>query len=379
MKRLLTLVLLSVFVFGPTSAFAQKQSKGNVAVAASTRFGNVDAISAKQLKDYLTFIASDELEGRDTPSRGLDIAAMFIAQHLSSWGLKPAGGDGTFFQKVPLRLSKVDAEKTTLKIGEQSFVYGKDFLATQFQASIADAPMIFVGNGWVVKSKNIDPYTGLDIKDKVIVVLNGPPKGVTNADLPGADGGAWMSPTYYAQTHGAKGVITFASYTNLSNWETSKYNASEKGIVQFGKPVINITIPNLTVSPRVISAIFQGEKSSGSSLFIKMYTGEPVEAFDLRTTKRVNAVATVSVQQIHTQNVVGILEGSDPVLKNEYVAVGAHYDHVGMNQNAPGPDKIWNGADDDGSGTVAVMSIAEALAKGAQRPKRSMLFIWHAG
>ncbi|WP_217551420.1 M28 family peptidase, partial [Pantoea sp. GbtcB22] len=77
-------------------------------------------------------------------------------------------------------------------------------------------------------------------------------------------------------------------------------------------------------------------------------------------------------------NVVGILEGSDPVLKNEYVAVGAHYDNVGMNPFAPGPDKIWNGADDDGSGTVSVLNIAEAFAKGGQRPKRSILFIWHA-
>ena len=74
-----------------------------------------------------------------------------------------------------------------------------------------------------------------------------------------------------------------------------------------------------------------------------------------------------------------IWEGSDPVLKNEFVAIGAHYDHVGTNPNAPGPDKIWNGADDDGSGTVAVLSIAEALAKAPQRPKRSTLFVWHCG
>ena len=80
-----------------------------------------------------------------------------------------------------------------------------------------------------------------------------------------------------------------------------------------------------------------------------------------------------------TQNVVAVWEGRDPVLKNEMVAVGAHYDHVGVNQNAPGEDKIWNGADDDGSGTVAVLSIAEALAKSRLRPKRSILLVWHAG
>ena len=80
-----------------------------------------------------------------------------------------------------------------------------------------------------------------------------------------------------------------------------------------------------------------------------------------------------------TQNIVGLIEGSDPQLKNEMVAIGAHYDHLGTNPNAPGADKIWNGADDDGSGTVAVLSIAETLAKAAKKPKRSVLFVWHCG
>jgi Zn-dependent M28 family amino/carboxypeptidase len=80
-----------------------------------------------------------------------------------------------------------------------------------------------------------------------------------------------------------------------------------------------------------------------------------------------------------TQNVVAILEGSDPVLKNEYVAIGAHYDHDGMNPHIEGPDKIYNGADDDGSGTTGVLAIAEALTKSPKRPKRSILFVWHAG
>lgn len=89
--------------------------------------------------------------------------------------------------------------------------------------------------------------------------------------------------------------------------------------------------------------------------------------------------AAAKVETVWTQNVVAIWEGSDPQLKNEMVAIGAHYDHVGTNPNAPGDDKIWNGADDDGSGTVAVLGIAEALAKAKTRPKRSVLFVWHCG
>ena len=99
----------------PAGLIAQKSDVK--ATTQATNFGNVNGVTAKQLKEYLTFIASDELEGRDTPSRGLDIAAMYIAQHLASWGIKPAGGDGTYFQKVPLSLEKVVARDTRLDLG----------------------------------------------------------------------------------------------------------------------------------------------------------------------------------------------------------------------------------------------------------------------
>lgn len=375
-KRFIALVLTALMFAATPTAFAQKTAK-----TPAPGFGNTDGVTAKQLREYLTFIASDELEGRDTPSRGLDIAAMFIAQHLASWGLKPAGDNGSFFQKVPLRRLKIESEKTSLEINGQQYTYGKDFLASMVTAQISNTPMVFAGNGWVVGSKNINPYTGIDIKDKVVVVANGLPKGVTNADLQGPDGGNYTSPNLYAQMKGAKGVIVIASFGLLANMDANRWNAAEKGVVQYVRsaPAHPITIPTLTVSPRVVAALFQGEKFSGNALFTKNIAGEPMESFSLNPAKTVNAAVSTKTEDIYTQNVVGILEGSDPVLKNEYVAIGAHYDHVGMNPFAPGPDKIWNGADDDGSGTVSVLSIAEAFAKGAQKPKRSILFIWHAG
>ncbi|HTH38924.1 MAG TPA: M28 family peptidase, partial [Pyrinomonadaceae bacterium] len=173
-------------------------------------------------------------------------------------------------------------------------------------------------------------------------------------------------------------VITFASFNNLANWEGTKWNQSDKGAVQFGEQKSVLTIPSISATPRLLSALFQGEKLTGGNLFVKAVSGEPLESFNLKAEKRVSVSVAVKTEIVHTQNVVGILEGSDPVLKNEYVAVGAHYDHVGMNPFAIGPDKIYNGADDDGSGTVTVMGIAEAFAKGP-KPKRSILFIWHAG
>lgn len=373
MRKLLSLLLITFVLSAPLPA-----QKRNASAAAPSKFGNTDGVTAAQLKEHLTFIASDELEGRDTPSRGLDIAAMYIAQHLRSWGIKPAGDGGTYFQKFPLRRSKIDVENSRVNINGQSFAYGTDFLTSLIASNVSGAGVVFAGNGWVVKSKNINPYQGIDVKDKIVVVVNSLPKGVTFNDLKGPVGGDWMSPPYYAQMNGAKAVINFPTFGNLVNWESTRWNQADKGGVEFGKHEASIKIPSITLSPRAIASLFQGEKFSATNLFNKAAAGDVLESFDLKPAKTVNISTAIKSENIHSQNVVGILEGSDPVLKSEYVAIGAHYDHVGTNPFWPGEDKIWNGADDDGSGTVAVLAIAEAMAKGP-RPKRSMLFIWHAG
>jgi Zn-dependent M28 family amino/carboxypeptidase len=123
----------------------------------------------------------------------------------------------------------------------------------------------------------------------------------------------------------------------------------------------------MLISQKVGEAIFAGESANKDA----------TTAFPISKQGGLSSIGRS--ETLWTQNVVAVWEGSDPVLKNEMVAIGAHYDHVGMNPNAPGPDKIWNGADDDGSGTVSVLSIAEALAKAPVRPKRSVLFVWHCG
>ncbi|HLM02368.1 MAG TPA: M20/M25/M40 family metallo-hydrolase, partial [Pyrinomonadaceae bacterium] len=281
--------------------------------------------------------------------------------------------------KFPLRRVKIDAQNTNLTLNNQSFVYGEDFLANFTPGSVAASEIVYASHGWVLKSKNINPYQGIDVRGKIVVVTNNLPKGVTFNDLQGKPGDDWFSPPLYAQANGAKAVISFATFGSLSNWKGNLWTQVEKGGVEFGKQQVQITVPTITAGARLIAALFQGEKSSGGNTFTKAIAGEHVEAFALNPNKKINLNVAVKTENIHSQNVVGILEGSDPVLKNEYVAIGAHYDHVGMNPFFPGEDKIWNGADDDGSGTVAVMAMAEAFSKGAQRPKRSILFIWHAG
>ncbi|MEO5858552.1 MAG: M28 family peptidase [Pyrinomonadaceae bacterium] len=378
-KHITAAALIFVFVIGaPALVTAQKKNTG-AAAAPSSNFGNANSINATELRDWLTFIASDELEGRDTPSRGLDIAARYIASHLANWGIQPGAGEGTYFQRFPLTKSKIDTANSSLQINGENFNYGKDFYSSLTAATIPASSLVFAGNGWVVKSKNIDPYAGLNVKDKIVIVVNSLPKGVTFGDLKGPVGGDWSSPPYYAQQNGAKAVIAFSTFGNMANWDATIYGQTDKGVVSYGSQKPQITIPTLTVSPRVLGNLFLGEKYNATILFNKTITGDALESFELKPEKRVSATVATKSETVYTQNVVGILEGSDPVLKKEYVAIGAHYDHVGMNPFYNGPDKIWNGADDDGSGTVGVMAIAKAFAESPTRPKRSMIFIWHAG
>jgi hypothetical protein len=380
MKRtfLLTISLCALLLPSlAVGAFAQAPMKPNkTAVKAAT------AITADQLKEYLYFVADDAMQGRDTPSPGLDATANFIAFHLKRWGFKPAGDNGSYLQKFALLSEPLDLAKTELKVGDQSYKLNEDFFRISGAGSATGAGMVFGGNGWMVKSKNYDALAGVDAKGKIVVLysdgfpagsgrLTQLPKGVTQADLTGTRGVDWANPVVNAKNKGASAVILVASPQLMAAWEGVRGFFARGGMYPEKlreQPAAGSELPPVfLVSEKVGQEIFAGESADKTS----------PGAFAIN--KTATAAAAIKSERKWTQNVVAVWEGSDPVLKNEMVAIGAHYDHVGVNPNAPGPDKIFNGADDDGSGTVAVLAMAEALAKSKVRPKRSVLFVWHAG
>ena len=344
------------------------------------KYRGAELITAAQLKDYLTFIASDELAGRDTPSRGLDVAAKFIATNLSRWGVKPAGDNGTYFQRLALAKITMDSAQAVLEINGQRFRFGADFIAsTNSGAGTVSGPLIYVTHGNIFPKKNINAFDSLDIKGKIVVWTNEFPQGTSNADYFGKEGVDWEDPAKYAAKNGALGIIAIPRFQNLVNWEQNKKNAISNGalVVEKFQAASRQKIPVISLSPRATNALFQGEKENANKVFNSAAAGEPVPAFDFTAEKKVTFTIVTKTEQLYTQNVVGVLEGSDGGLKKEYVALGAHYDHVGVGNPING-DGIYNGADDDGSGTVSILAIAEAFAKGV-RPKRSLLFVWHAG
>ena len=370
-KNLFVLFILLSFIL-PSAAFANDPS---VKITKAER-EMAENITAKQLSDYLHFIASDAMGGRNTPSQGLDITAEFLAMNLRSWGFKPAGDNGTFFQKMMIVSGKADPSGVKMSINGKALGNGDDFIHVSGSGAGA-GDLVFGGNGWMVKSKGIDAFSGVDVKDKIVILQDSgfnfrgfsPPKAIDRADLKGEKGTDWADPMTNASAKGAKGIILVASAQLQSNWAQVKRflsggRASVKGMSGGGA---SKSLPIMLVSQSTGTEMFTGETSDINS----------TKAFAMK--KKVDLNAVKKQTETPTQNVVAIWEGSDPKLKEEMVAVGAHYDHVGTRPNAPGPDKIWNGADDDGSGTTAVLAIAEALAKAKKRPKRSILFVWHAG
>ena len=361
----------------------RRQSRApRTATSLATQRG-ADKITANQIRDYLTFISSDVLEGRDTPSRGLDIAAHFLATHLSRWGFKPAGDAGSFFQKIALTSDVVDKEQTKVSLSGQPLTLGEHYLP--FTGTLdANAPMVFAGNGWFVKAKNLDAYRGIDARGKIAIIFGPPaglPRGITRQDLQGTRGVDYMNAFEYAEKQGVAALVIVPDFQFIANWERNRLRMVERGILQVEKfqAQPQRVLAGIIASPQLANTLFQGERVTAPALFESIYGAQAVEPFELRPEKKLSiAVRKQASSANSTQNVVAVFEGSDPVLKNEYVALGAHYDHVGIGIPVNG-DSLYNGADDDGSGTAALLAIAEALAHTTPRPKRSVLFVWHAG
>ena len=375
MRRFLTaFVLASVLVTTLPVNYAQRSATKKAAASVTAQRG-VDTIAANQIRDYLTFIASDEMEGRDTPSRGLDTTAKFLAMNLTRWGFKPAGDDGTFFQRIELRRNRADGVQTNVQINGKTLTAGTDYLPAGGSGNVS-GQLVFAGSGWFVKSKEIDSYKGVDPTGRIAVIAGVPnmqARGVTRADY-GKYGEDSMNPSDYARSKGVVGLIYVADSQYAANWQRNRQRIMERGstvVAKFQTQPTTPVLPSIVITPEAATALFAGEAQSISEA--------SQASFLMNDQKKVSMNIASSIQSIPTQNVVAVWEGSDPTLKAEYVALGAHYDHVGSGCPPNGTDTICNGADDDGSGTTALLAMAEALSKAPTRPKRSVLFVWHCG
>jgi hypothetical protein len=449
-------IVLSLGVSQPWRLFAQAPEP-----AKGVKFAQV---SANDMKEWLTYLSSDELQGRQVFTEGYGLAAAYVADHLKAWGVKPLGDDGTYFENVKLKGYRVTRNSTvgvTVNGETKAFKHGDHVtfgVNSGGSQSLSFTSAEFIGYGQPADLQ------GRDLKDKLVVIVSNPGQA-GGGGRGGGRGGAAAA----ALTAGAKAVVTFAPAPSAPTaTETALADAQDalakaqvavqqaqaevagRGGLRAGgggaggrgraalpaadlttvARVDGITPPSFTGDQALFDALFGGGPVKFSEVLAKAQNGDPIQPMTLPAHVTINIDNTYEVvsEQL-SRNVVGMIDGSDPKLKETYVMFGAHLDHIGYSstgggapssptrcrqrgaaalealakagkqaQNAgrggagrgrgaasaanPVPfdqrDIISNGADDDGSGSTAELAIAKAFATGP-KPRRSVVFVWHTG
>lgn len=335
----------------------------------------LNAITERDLRMHLSFLASPELGGRYTFSSGNQIAARYLASQLEAFGYKGAAKNGSFFQNIEFFTNITDVKNSYMKITEGNltgstlpvnFTFGKDFFTSTPTSLSVEAPIVFVGYGISIPGQQ-DDYAQVNVKDKIVLVSSNLPRSLSREiSLEQHGVGA-------AYAHGAKAVLSLPEYESTPRWTTPDPNNDE--IFQMAKPGQNKSLPNPEPEVEIgleLSKLLLGTINLSTEEFFNIeLNGKPHRQAELPIT--ISLKLSLETLTKKAQNVAGVYEGSDQKLKQEYVLLSAHYDHI----KSEGKE-IFCGADDDGSGTSAILTIAKVLSSGPV-PKRSILVVFHTG
>lgn len=337
-----------------------------------------DSITADALKRDLDFLASDALLGRNTPSPGFDTAADYIIKRLEQAGLKPLGDAGTYRQHYEMHESRVDTGAASLTVGGRRFAFGSGFVLRSFARPIAGSlPLVYVGHGWTVPGKGIDPFAALDVKGKLVVAhaQRAMPKGVEIRQVGRIVVGA-ETVLSEAARRGAAGVIFLTAGSGAPAWQQMQGQNTTRRELEPSVPSAYAAPPitSLLLSASAAAALLDGERQA-EDLIARGDAGDYPAAFQLA--KNVTLEVPVAAKEVHRPyNVVAMIEGSDPALKNEYITIASHLDGAVGTRTVDG-DSIYNSADDNASGSAGNLQIAERMI--ALKPRRSLIFIWDSG
>jgi hypothetical protein len=339
-----------------------------------------EGISAEQLAWDLAYLASDDRKGRNTPSPGFDAAAEYVAARLARAGLKPAGDEGTFRQHYDLHETRVDTDAAAVTVGERRFAFARDFAMRSLAGPVSGTfPVVYVGHGWVIPGRGIDPYAGMDVRGK-IVLAHGPralPAGVDVKQIGRVSVGA-QTPFVAAAGRGAAGLIFITQAAELARWDEIRNANTVRRELDPAVPSAYAALPitSLLLAPPVTDALLEGEALDGPRALRASDRSEFPASFTLK--KPITLHLPVTSRTVHRPyNIVAMLEGGDPRVKDQAVTIAAHLDGA-VGTRAVETDAVYNSADDNASGSAALLSIAEQMAAGP-RPKRTIVFLWDSG
>ena len=337
------------------------------------------APDAAALKAHVQFLASDAMKGRDTGSPEIAIAEQYVAAQMLAAGLRPGGPNGSWLQPVPLvGYQSADHGTFTVKRGATSvpFEWGTHYFARanpHIAKVSVSAPVVFAGYGVVDKASGYDDYKGLDVRGKIVAVLRDAPRhlaGDARAHLGQPDEQARV-----AAERGAVGVILiegstrnalfpFAATKPYWNNPAMTWSDGSAGSVASAPAFAYLGMDGA-------AKLFEGSKLDWAEILAADKAGKKLKRGPLGVS--VEATANTSIEKVAGNNVVGLLEGGD--LKDEYVVISAHLDHVGVGKPDAKGDTIYNGAMDNAVGTGSMIEVARRFRDGGKKPRRSILFV----
>jgi hypothetical protein len=341
-----------------------------------------ESAAVQRVRGHVEFLASDLLEGRDTGSRGHEIAAAYVASEFRKLGLQPGGAQGSWYVQVPLRRASHDGVPTVTLVKNGRTVQltsGADFglrpSLTERDRSI-DAGLVFVGHGISDPRVGIDEYRGLDVRGKIVVALEGAPAGLPSDvaahlqsakdDLAAARGAVgFIEIGVERPTPGRMSAVERRGRPRL-DWVDSSGRS--------GSAAVRV---DAALSPDLATRLFEGAPKSLAAVQAQAQQ-KPIPGFGLPG--RLQIRSRSSWEDFTSPEVVGILPGGDTALAEEYVVLTGHLDHLGVRQGLPpGEDAIHNGAIDNAGGIATMIEAARSFARAGSRPRRSVMFIAHTG
>lgn len=362
-----------------------------------------ESITKDDSLNFLTFLSSDELEGRDTPSRGLKISRDYITSLYKLWGVAPAGdtvqGKKIYEQAVSVVISE-RGENTYLEVisngTTRRFEADVDFFLGRGGSfsGVVEAPVVFAGYGISAPELDYDDFANVDLEGKIVLVISGLP-GEGRKDSPFAKPAIRRRYSRFMGSYDMQEIVQKLGAVALVNvrmpgserqrmmfrpQRPSKYKQGDY-ISAPGRRVsvpelnaLSTRLPSYSVSKQLADYLFGIEGSSLEEIREKIDSTLKPYSFELGGAKMRFCVEVKQTPDF-TANVLGIIEGSDPELKKEYIVIGAHLDHLGITDDG----YVFNGADDNASGSVGVLELAQAFSLNPVKPKRSIIFAHWTG
>ncbi len=345
--------------------------------------GSIHADTAKRFEAHMDFLASDLLRGRDTGSVGHEVASQYIATEFAKMGILPAGDEGGYLQRIEFKSAVLQRDSPQFSVNNgaeevafeflQEFSVGANVNRLQSQVS---GELVFAGFGIDAPYLNYTDFDGIDLKGKIAVVLSGKP-----IHFPSEEGAHYSRKGIEAIVErGAIGVISLRTpqMEKIFPFSRSKEFVDKprirwvdrSGAVQDGYPEI---LGAASLSIEASKKLFTMAGMDLDKVYEQIERGEKPQGRTMNITADISYASTHS--SVTSPNVVGILEGSDPQLKHEYVLLSAHSDHIGVSEHIELGDKINNGAMDNAAGVSTLLEMAHQIVQSGVRPKRSILLV----